>query len=279
MDPLAENYDPEAKKYGECVYSIHRDTSTNPGEGVSFQIVFESKAGNDNFYLNSVYKTKSGRNFSATSLKYYISNVKLANNGENKLYVKDVELINHDTSKSLNPDIPTWDNVATSVVAGEGTFNEILVGFGVDIELNEAFEPNKYDSDHPLSTTYTGMGWGWADKYKFMLFEGNVDSTGDGTVDRSFYYHTGLSDLYRLGVISFDRAYTFNKGDLVTIYLTLDVQELIGDLKIETGLEGRSHTNLAVLDSSRNVPTQKEISEIIQTNLSRAVTFHKIEIN
>ncbi|MGB0403271.1 MAG: MbnP family protein [Salibacteraceae bacterium] len=279
MDPNAENYDPEAKKYGECTYLIPTDTVTDPSQGVSFELVFNGKAGSQDFYLNTVYKTLSGRNFSATELKYFVSNVKLANNGDDKILIKDVELIDHDTSQSLNPAIPTWDNKANSVAAAIGTFNELIIGYGVDIELNEEFKPNQYDSDHPLNTTYTGMGWGWADKYKFMLFEGNVDSTQDGNVDRAFYYHTGLSDLYRLGVVRFDRAYTFKKGDVVTIYLTLDVPEMIGDLKIETSEEGRSHTNTAVLDSSRNVLTQKEVSAIIQTNLSRNVTFNKIEIN
>lgn len=267
MDPKAKNYDADAKKYSECIYEIKNDSVVNPIEGVTFKVVFKAMANGKDFYLGEKYMNTDNRGFNSSALKFYVSNVKLAKNDEEKVLLKDVELINYDTTKPLNPDIPFWDNQFEVVVKALGTFNQVYLGCGVDIELNEEFSPNKYAPSHPLSTLYTGMGWAWKDKYKFAVLEGQIDSSRNGTYDGTYLYHTGHSDLYRLAMLKMDKDYEFKAGEKYELELIVDVPKIFDGVKMESSKENFSHT----ADDE-----QKAISEVLQTNLAKAISFSKI---
>jgi len=268
-DPNATNYDAEAKRYGECIYKIDDGGVVVPDTAIKVNIVINAMVDGKPFELNKKYTNKLGKELKFTTLKFYMANIKLALQGENKKEIKDIELFDLDTSKPLNPAIPYWNNKTECTMLGSGKFDQIYLGIGVGIEENEEFALNKYPADHPLSGTYTGMAWDWGAKYIFSQIEGMVDSNGNGSIDRPFFFHSGHSSMYRLIMLDFDKTYEFKKSETVNLTLDLDVMNIIDGLRIETDSFGKSHT--ADLH-------QRGVSTIVQTNLSRSLSLGKIEV-
>lgn len=268
-DPKATNYEADADRFGECVYRIDTGGIIVPDTAIKINIEIKATIGGKPLEMNKKYSNKLGKEFELSTLKFYLANMKLAFQASGKREIKDVELFDFDTSKPLNPSIPYWTNKTECVLLGGGKFDQIYIGVGVGIEENEEFSPNKYPASHALSSTYTQMAWDWKAKYIFSMIEGVVDSSGDGKMDRSFFYHSGHSDMYRLAVLDFDKTYDLKNGETVNIVINLDFLKVLDVLKIETNLEGKSHTGN---------PEEKVLSSTVQTNLSRSLSIEKIEI-
>ncbi|MBD80715.1 MAG: hypothetical protein CL840_17505 [Crocinitomicaceae bacterium] len=269
-DPLADNYDPSANRYGECVYTIDKEDTVVPESNIPVNIKIEATANGKDFALNEKYTNNDGKEFLMSTLKFYVANLKFAYNGNNKTEFKDIELFDFDTSKPLNPSIPYWNTESKGVVQRLGSYNQLYIGVGVGIEENEEFSPNKYPADHPLSATYTTMAWDWKAKYIFSKIEGRVDSNANGILNRTFFYHSGHSDMYRLVILDLDKTYEIGVNNEVDLELNLDVLKIIDGIKIETSAQGQSHTS---------TPAQKVLSSAVHTNLSEAISVKNITVH
>ena len=188
-----------------------------------------------------------------------MSSIKLADKAI-KSEISDVELIDFDTNASISPNCPTWNSYFEKDSVLVGSFNELFIGFGVEPERNEEYLNAAYPNTHPLNTTCNDMGWGWRDKYKYTMIEGNLDTDSNASYDYNLFWHTGLSDLYRFRSIAAPGIKVL-KGQTTFINLKLDVLKLFEGLEI-SGKGGQTHTGN---------PADKVTAEIFQTNLSRAV--------
>lgn len=263
MDPKASNFDPLAEKYGECVYNTSPTTPVDTSTSIPYgkvKVTFVPYANGAPFHLNENFKDNMNRNFMLSIFKFYVSNVKFVS-AANKTPIKDVSLVDFDTSAPATPGVPRFFSYFEVDSIPIGDFSDIYMGFGVDPEVNEEYKNTAYPSGHPLNTTYNDMGWGWAAKYKFAVIEGRLDTDSNTIYDKSIFWHTGLSQLYRFGVIPAARLKVM-KGQTTSIQLKVDVVALFSGMDIGTN-QGQSHTG---------TPDDIISSSYIQTNLSKAVT-------
>ncbi|UTW62563.1 hypothetical protein KFE98_21625 [bacterium SCSIO 12741] len=265
LDPAAENYDPLASRYGPCEYAT--DTGTVDPNLIDVKIHIEPLVKGSPFVLETVFQDSLNRNFKSSSFRFYVANVRLIDSDRNKRQVTKTELIDHNTFPPVPAGSPTWDKTIEGRVT-KGTYKELYMGFGVDAELNEEYRPLDYPTDHPLNTTYNGMGWSWKDKYRFAVIEGDIDSIGNGGTDRAYYIHTGYSDLYKFNSFDLGTPITFEVGKTYHLYFTQDILRVYSGLDMATE-DGRSHTQNA---------EKKEISIKIQENLAQSLTFSRYTV-
>lgn len=266
-DSTAINYDSEAKKNSGCVYEriltikepvIISDSAMNTGE-IEIRIV--PKANDRRFYLNEVYRENNDRRFRINKFKYFVSNVKLGDKSIVKANITDIELIDYDTSSFLSETRPIYDHIIDGKIKA-GMYNRVFLGCGVDPIWNEEYAPNDYPTDHPLNTTYTNMAWTWETKYIFTSIEGEIDSDGDNTYDRSFFMHTGFNELYSQVILPIGE-FEVKEDSKTIINLELDIIKVFAGLDIATK-EGQTHSSGA---------EQLEYSRTIQTNLANNIKF------
>ena len=132
--------------------------------GVSFvtvknklTITFTNYAGNVVLNLDSTYKNQLGQTYSATNIKYYISNIYLKKGNGSKYAIKEYYLIDEmdETTRQINlTDIP------------EGEYTAIEYMIGVDSLHNcSGIQEGALD---PIK----GMFWAWNTGYIFLKFDG-----------------------------------------------------------------------------------------------------------
>ena len=72
------------------------------------------------------------------------------------------------------------------------TIDSIRFLAGID-DLKNQLDPNSFDPDHPLSS-YKQMYWTMGTKYRYIVMEGNIKTSGGALIQYSF--HTGLRYKY-----------------------------------------------------------------------------------
>ncbi|UTW62562.1 hypothetical protein KFE98_21620 [bacterium SCSIO 12741] len=262
LDPAAENFNPSASRYGPCEYAM--DTGDIDPNMVIVKIHVEPKVKGQAFELEKVYQDSLNRDFKVSDFRFYVANVNLINSENKEHQVTKTELIDHNTFPPISPTQPTWDRTIEGFVM-PGTYQELFMGFGVDPELNEAYNHMDYPSDHPLSIAYTNMGWPWKSKYIFATINGNIDSVGNGDLVEHFYIHSGYSDLYRTNRFDLKDPINFEPGKTYHLYFEQDVLRTFSGLDMATE-EGKSHTQNA---------EKKKISIQFQENLTHSLKFSR----
>ncbi len=273
-DPEALNYDPAAKYNSRCTYGEKPTPITPPCVGdtcdpdSSQEAKFQKVEINiiplvdgERLYLSKNYKDQQGRNLEFTLFKYFVSNVQVGTSTLEKYEITDVELIDYDTSTLFSETRKIYDHK----IEGElvpGTYSTLYFGCGVDPVLNEEYRPNDYPAEHPLNTTFNGMDWTWEAKYKFLSLDGRIDIDSTGDYDRSFFYHTGFSELYRQVILQTGE-FEVREGQTTYINLELDILKVFENIDL-AGKQGQSHTS---------GPEQLEYSRTVQTNLANNIRF------
>lgn len=126
----------------------------------------------------------NGNDHQVSLIKMYLSQLELVCDCGSREKLSDVVLV--DTEK----DALTFDFEVPA-----GSYDGISMWLGLPEDLN-GLDPATFDGDHPLSAQQN-MYWTWASRYRFLIYEGRVDSTQSNNFDHLLVYHTGTDALYR----------------------------------------------------------------------------------
>lgn len=187
-DKTALNYDEAADvNDGTCEYEV------------KLRMKFTAMSGTDTVKVNENYTSANGTLIKVSTLRFYISNIHLTTNQDEKILLKDVGLIDFDDFRS-----PSKQYFADNFIdLTTRLYNVKNVQF--DLGLSDAInfgDPTLYDNDHPMGVQLF-QHWSWSTGYIFVKIEGQSDSDGNGIIDendKDFLIHTGTSPLFREGI-------------------------------------------------------------------------------
>lgn len=232
------------------------DNETISGEG-AIKLEFDNVYGAANLAFNTPYTNTNGEVIKVTNAIYIISNIVLTKEDGSTYTVPKSEsyfFVNEADAAStiLNlPNIPAanYTKVSFGVGVDQAQFNAGADGQGTMWTDAQALK----------------MTWSWAAGYKFLRFEGTVNSTS--RKDAAFRVHTGKTgDIYNYTTINLD----FPSKAKVRTDVTPDVH-IFADLK--KVIEGKTVINFEdALDvmggtpvqniSANNVPTMFTIDHV-----------------
>ena len=206
LDPLASNYNPNAKKSNDelCEY----ETPTTPLL-VKAHHLFDSIP----FALGSIYYDDFGTMIEFTRSKFYLAKNNWVHNSFD-CYDHNLEYILADPETNLYQ--LGWYYCNKNYLLSDNNYS-IELQVGVDSITNH-IDPATYSNDHPLSYQSPSMHWQmgadvqtWS--YLFVVLEGFADLNNNGIFEPGeiFVFHIG-GDSFRGNSKSID----FNLSDTIT---------------------------------------------------------------
>lgn len=197
-----------------------KDKDNGPAErSISFHL--HTVVGNTVANYTSVFTDATGRSFTLSDCRYYISNI---------VFIKDDGTELPMTGKVLLANPATMKYEIGNVPAGKYKGFRFIVG--LDSVTNHS-DPATYPSSSPLSYQNPSMHWGWNSGYIFMILEGKVDSTAaaNGTPDYDFFYHIGLDQLKR--TIDFSTtAFEVKSYEDMELGIVFDIRKVLNGVNI-----------------------------------------------
>jgi hypothetical protein len=163
------------------VFGCSDDETTTKG---SIVLEFDNVVGEDDLELNTnneIYTNASGETFKVTSLKYYISNIKL--HRSDGVIFEDEVLPTGDKGYYLIDESEEASHEVTLTGIPEGDYTQITFTIGVDAsKITEGAQAGALD---PVN----GMFWSWNSGYVFVKLEGISSSSSDD--EKIILYHVG----------------------------------------------------------------------------------------
>lgn len=197
-----------------------KDKDNGPTERMlSFHL--HTLVGNTVANYTSVFSDATGRSFTLSDCRYYLSNIVLIKDDGTELPMTGKVLI-------ANPSTMGYEIGNVPV----GKYKGFRFLFGLDSVTNHA-DPATYPSTSPLSYQNPSMHWGWNSGYIFMIMEGKVDSTAaaNGTPDFDFYYHLGLDQMKR--TIDFSTtAFEVKSTEDMELGIVFDLRKVLNGVNI-----------------------------------------------
>jgi hypothetical protein len=232
------------------------NNETISGAG-AIQLEFDNVYGAANLAFNTPYTNTNGEVIKVTNAIYIISNIVLTKEDGSTYTVPKSDsyfFVNEADAASTVlklPNIPAAD------------YTKVSFGVGVDKAQFDAGA----DGQGALWTNAQklGMTWSWTAGYKFLRFEGTVNSTSHK--DAAFRVHTGKTgDIYNYTTVTLD----FPSKALVRTNITPAVH-IFADLKkviegktvinFENGLDVMGGTAVQNI-SANNVPTMFKVDHV-----------------
>ena len=171
-----------AALFSTSVFFTSCDKDNDPEDGtVTLRVNFKAQ-GND-IGLNESF-AYNGADHQVSKIKMYLSNVTLVCDCGTRRNLSDVVLVDSEN------EVYTFD-----FEVPQGNYTALEMSLGLPEDVN-ASDPAMFDAEHPLSAVQN-MYWTWASKYRFLIYEGRVDSTQSDNFDHLLVYHTGADTLYR----------------------------------------------------------------------------------
>ena len=207
------------------------DNAPISGEG-NLVVKFDNIYGEADFAFNTPYTNSNGEQIKATSAIYIISNIVLTKADGSTYTVPKSQsyfLINEADLASTNVSLP-------NIPAG----NYTKISFGIGVDEAQFLQGADGQGDLLTRAQALGMTWSWAAGYKFVKFEGTVNSTSH--TDAVFRVHTGKTgDVYNYAEVTLDLADQALVRSNVTpqIHVMTDLKKILdGNTKInlEEGL-------------------------------------------
>ena len=160
-------------------------------------------------------------------VRYYMSSIKITHDGGQVTPLTGIYILGEGNVTNYSID-STYD--ITSI-------EKIAFDIGVDYDANHGNTSN-WSPSHPLGPKTPPMDWGWPSGYFFLVLDGKVDNTGDGTPNKLFQLECFGDDLLRtIDPITFEEPITAN-GTEITLPLYVNVERWFKEMDFETiGIE------------------------------------------
>ena len=110
----------------------------------------------------------------------------------------------------------------------------------------------------PLSIKDPSMHWNWNSGYKFVRFDGEVDTDGDGVVDAPIAYHLGTDALRTEIEMSSNLALT---AGVTNVTMAFDLGAFFNGVDFQVVSNQDTHTG-------NNLPLAQQLTDNLQSSLS-----------
>ncbi len=200
-----------------------------------FSIQLRTTAGNTPADLVNVFTDNTGRKFTMSDFKYYLSKIVLIKDDNSEISISDSVLLGDVTQHTF-----------PLAIIPVGNYKGFRMIFGLDSVTNHG-DPTLYPEGHPLSLQNASMHWGWNFGYIFMKMEGLADTTinNNGTANTNFLYHLG-SDKIRRDLDFSASAFTVTSGSDKVLKLKIDLQLLLNTVDFTTDLFTMTPSNMSL---------------------------------
>jgi hypothetical protein len=213
----------------------------------SLELTFLGRYEGNPIPMFTTVSSPSGDPIQFTGLSFYVSDVQIKN-GSSTEFLREIELIDlsHDDAISAS----TGSQVNFTGIP-PSSYEELRFGIGVPPGLND-MAPSDFSSTHPLSKT--GYFWQAWDSYIFMKIEGRMDTTGNGTFDMPFAYHTGTDELYR--VLQSQVPLQIEDSKTTELTIAIDFKNLLEGIDIRSNPQNHNPADsvqiLRIVDNIQN---------------------------
>lgn len=186
--------------------------------------------------LNStVYTNEAGINYKITRADFYMSQLKLVHDGDQRLSLPNYLLVRQGQTDF---ELGNYDGFTN------------LEGFefsvGIDPDANH-LDPSSYAANNPLANQNPSMHWGWSAGYRFIALEG-VAADANGNFTNGFEIHVLFDDNLRRASISTSGSVDAN-GTL-NINATVNYAEMLRNIDLSGTViahgSGAAHEQLLV---------------------------------
>lgn len=134
---------------------------------------------------------------------------------------------------------------------------------GVDEVLNAQTETDFTEraADDPLGLKDPAMHWNWNSGYKFVRFDGEVDTDGDGVVDTPIAYHIGSNPFRKTLELNTDISLESGNNSL---NFSFDLNQFFAnvDFQVEENWDTHTGNNL-------------DLAQLLSSNLESAISLIK----
>lgn len=223
--------------------SCKKDTAEEPTPSSEQNIMFHihSNAGAHEANYDSTFQTASGRKFTISDYRMYISNIVLIKNDGSELPI---------TGKVLLTDPETEEYPLGMVPVGN--YKGFRFTLGLDSATNHS-DPSTYASSNPLSVQTPSIHWSWNSGYIFWKVEGKVDTTvaQNGPVDVDYFYHIGMDDFKRQIDFSTE-AFSVISGQDQMIHMEFDLLEALNNVDMTTEIMTHTMDNMPLATKIAN---------------------------
>ncbi len=211
-DQAATNYNSKAKKDdGSCIYPAAPAPTPTAKKG-NLRVKFDPKFNGNPFYLDSTYVNSSGDSLKFSTVKYYISNIKLKNSS-NTYWVEDESYYLVNVSQTGGIEILITD-------IPEGDYNEITYTIGVDSARNVS------GSQTGALSTSNGMFWSWSTGYIFMKFEGTSPQASSGNFTYDIGGFTSSNNALHTNTHPFGTNLAVTEGGNPKVHMYVDMKSI-----------------------------------------------------
>ncbi|NND93650.1 MAG: hypothetical protein HKN45_02230 [Flavobacteriales bacterium] len=187
--------------------------------------------------LYEYYENVVGDRMNFEQILLYLSDISLIKSNGDTVYLSEIDLFDLDgPDETRTYDVPVGDYVG------------LVYHVGVPKRLNSMDNPDFmisiYGPDSPLNVQ-NGMYWAWATGYRFLIYEGRLDTTPQNPNDIPSFYsiHLGKDTLYTQ--IEVDFPFTVNDDDTRSFKIDWDLSRCIYDntdtLNLRDPLESQFH--------------------------------------
>ena len=179
----------------------------------------------------TVYRSAADERIQIQQVKFYLSDMELR--GASAALLSEVELL----------DLTNGPKQRTYMVA-PGEYDTLHIALGLPPEINGADITN-IDPTSPLGNN-SGMYWGWATMYRFLIFDGRFDTDAGATGPLPFQFsiHTGRDTCYRERTMSFPLQVT--TGSPVSVTIDVDLAHFFTDGADVLRMSDGSQSHLAL---------------------------------
>lgn len=207
----------------------------NTMQQLSFHI--HNNVGNQEADYSSTFSDATGRKFSLTDYRYYLSNIVLIKADGSELPLTDVVLL-------VNP--ANHDYVLAEVPTGD--YKGLTMLYGLDSVTNHQ-DPATYPADNPLSIQSPGIHWDWNSGYIFSKIEGLCDTSlaANGQADFQFFYHVGM-DMMKRTIDMSNHPFTIQAGSDKELVLELDLLDVLENVDLRTENETHTFNNMPLAE-------------------------------
>ena len=174
-------------------------------------------------------------------VRYYMSSIKITHDGGQVTPLTGIYILGEGNVTNYSID-STYD--ITSI-------EKIAFDIGVDYDANHGNTSN-WSASHPLGPKTPPMDWGWPAGYFFLILDGKVDNTGDGSPNLSFQLECFGDDLLRtIDPITFEEPITAINSE-ITLPLYVNIERWFKQMDFETiGIQhGSGAPNISVVDNT-----------------------------
>lgn len=232
------------------------DNAPVTGEG-NLKLEFDNVYGDADFAFNTPYTNSNGEVIKGTNAIYIISNIVLTNEDGTTFTIPKSQsyfFVNESNAASTILNLP---NIPAA--------NYTKVSFGIGVDQAQFMAGADGQGTMWTDAQALGMTWSWAAGYKFVKFEGTVNSASN--TDAAFRVHTGKTgEVYNYASVTLDFPDKALVRTNVTpqVHILVDLKKIVdGTTKInfEDALDVMGGTPVQNI-SANNIPTLFDIDHV-----------------